>query len=205
MINAERISAFEKSELPEVSKTLSAEDVRQLVEWLTDKDDKLRYNSLLLLQHRSESHDDVYPYWDSFCALLKSGNSYHRSIAVTLIAENAKWDVDEKMDKTIDDYLIILYDEKPITVRQCIQSLSKIVPCKTHLHERIARELMAVNIAGVKETMRKLILLDILNILVLIKKHQTTDKIDGYIVRALTGGVLDKKAVKQIEATILNN
>jgi hypothetical protein len=30
LINAERISAFEKSELPEVSKALSAEDVRQL-------------------------------------------------------------------------------------------------------------------------------------------------------------------------------
>ena len=205
MLNAERVSAFGKNELPEVSKTLSDEDVQQLVEWLTDKNDKLRYNSLLLLQHRSESHDDVYPYWDSFCTLLKSSNSYHRSIGVMLIAKNAKWDVYEKMDKTIDDYLSVLYDEKPITVRQCIQSLSKIVLCKTHLHERIAHELMAMNIAGVKETMKKLILLDILNILVLIKKHQTTDKIDGYILKALTGGVLDKKAIMQIELTMQNN
>jgi hypothetical protein len=202
MKNAERISAFEKSELLEVSKTLSAEDVRQLVEWLTDKDDKLRYNSLLLLQHRSESYDDVYPYWDLFCTLIKSSNSYHRSIGVMLIAENAKWDADDKMDKTIGDYLNILYDEKPITVRQCIQSLSKIVPCKIHLHERIAHELMAVNIAGVKETMRKLVLLDILNILVLIKKRRTTDEIDGYILKALTGGALDKKAIKQFEAML---
>jgi hypothetical protein len=64
---------------------------------------------------------------------------------------------------------------------------------------------MAMNIAGVKETMKKLILLDILNILVLIKKYQTTDEIDGYILKALTGGVLDKKAIMQIELTMQNN
>ncbi len=189
----------EKENLLEISKTLEPEDLSRLVEWLTEKDDKLRYHSLLLLENRSEEYDDVYPFWDHFIEKLKSKNSYQRSIGVILIAANVKWDRDNKIDTTINDYLKTLDDEKPITVRQCIQSLSKIVSYRTNLHNIIANELISIDIMDVKPTMRKLILFDILNILVLIKKHQTSEKIDTYIFKALTGGLLDKKAIKQIE------
>ncbi|UWG98970.1 hypothetical protein LPY66_09330 [Dehalobacter sp. DCM] len=199
MINLDRLLAIEKENLLELSKTLEAEDISLLVEWLTEKDDKLRYHSLLLLEHRSEEYDDVYPFWNIFCEKLKSTNSYQRSIGVRLIAVNVKWDRDNKIDTTINDYLKIIDDEKPITVRQCIQSLIKIVLYRPNLHNKIANELISVDIMDVKPTMRKLILTDILNILLLIKKHQTTEEIDTYIFKALTGGLLDKKAIKQIE------
>jgi hypothetical protein len=58
---------------------------------------------------------------------------------------------------------------------------------------------MSVNISDVKETMRKLILTDILSVLALIRKDQTTDEMEGYIFNALSGGILDKKAKKHIE------
>ena len=149
--------------------------------------------------YRSECFDDVYPFWDVFCEKLKSTNSYHRSIGLMLIAHNVRWDKENKIDVIITDYLTLLDDEKSITVRQCIQSLSKIVPYKTHLHNKIANELMSINIMEVKETMRKLIMMDILSILALIRKHQTTDGIEDYIFKALTGGLLDKKSIKLIE------
>jgi hypothetical protein len=202
MINIEKLITLEKEDLLEFSKTLEAEDISQLVEWLTEKDDKLRYNSFLLLQHRSEEYDDVYPYWDFFCEKLRSTNSYQRSIGVMLIAANVKWDRENKIDATIDDYLRILYDEKPITVRQCIQSLGKIVAYRPNLHNRIANELMSFDIMAIKPTMRKLVLIDILNILVLIKKHHLSEGIGTYILKALTGGLLDKKAIKQIESML---
>lgn len=66
IITIERLFTIEKEDLLEFSKTLEAEDISQLVEWLTEKDDKLRYNSLLLLEHRSEEYNDVYPFWDIF-------------------------------------------------------------------------------------------------------------------------------------------
>lgn len=202
MINIDSLLDIEKENMGEFSKTLEAEDISRLVEWLTEKDDKLRYNSLLLLEHRSEEYDDVYPYWDIFCQKLRSTNSYQRSIGVILIAANVKWDKENKIDITIDDYLKIVYDEKPITVRQCIQSLSKIVPYRANLHNKIANELMSIDIMDVKPTMRKLVLIDILNILVLIKKHHTSEEIDSYVIKALTGGLLDKKAIKQIESML---
>ncbi|MTI56279.1 hypothetical protein [Geosporobacter ferrireducens] len=199
MINLERLFTIEKENLLEFSKTLKAEDISQLVEWLTVKDDKLRYHSLLLLEHRSEEYNDVYPFWDIFCEKLRSTNSYQRSIGVMLIAANVKWDRENKIEITIDDYLRILDDEKPITVRQCIQSLKKIVAYRIDLHNKVASELISIDIMNIKPTMRKLILVDILNILVLIKKHNTSEEIDTYIYQALTGELLDKKAIKQIE------
>jgi hypothetical protein len=54
----------------------------------------------------------------------------------------------------------------------------------------------------IQPTMRKLVLIDILNILVLIKKHHPSDEIETYILKALTGGLLDKKAIKQIESML---
>ncbi|NBJ15228.1 MAG: hypothetical protein FNP40_06590 [Dehalobacter sp. 4CP] len=199
MINIERLLTIKKENLLEFSKTLEAEDISQLVELLTEKDDKLRYHSLLLLEHRSEEYDDVYPFWDIFCEKLKSTNSYQKSIGVMLIATNVKWDRENRIDITIDDYLRILDDEKPITVRQCIQSLGKIVTYRTNLHNKVANELISIDIMDIKPTMRKLILIDILNILLLIKKNDTSEEIDTYIFKALTGGLLDKKAIKQIE------
>lgn len=96
-----------------------------------------------------------------FCKKLRSTNSYQRSIGIILIAANVKWDKENKIDITIDDYLKILYDEKPITVRQCIQLLSKIVTYKTNLHNKVANELISIDIMDIKPTMRKLILIDI--------------------------------------------
>lgn len=202
MINIEKLLALEKDDSLKVSKALEIKDISQLVEWLSSKDDKLRFSSLLLLEYRSDQYEDVYPFWNTFCEKLKSNNSYQRSIGAMLIADNTKWDKENKIDITIDDYLRILDDEKPITVRQCIQSLSRIVPYKVHLHNKIANRLMSLNIADVKETMRKLVLYDILNVLVLIRKYHTIDEIDSYIFEALTGGLLDKKTKKQIESML---
>jgi len=47
--------------------------------------------------------------------------------------------------------------------------------------------------------MRKPILLDILRVLCSIRTRHTNAEIEGFISNALTGGVLDKRAMKQIE------
>jgi hypothetical protein len=177
-------------------------EVSELVELLSEKDNKIRYEAFLLLQQRSMEFDDVYAYWDKFCEKLNSENSYQRSIDIMLIAENVRWDSDDKFDKIVDEYLLHLNDEKPITVRQCIQSLQKIVPFKRQLSFVIADKLIAIDILSFKETMQKPILLDILEVLILIRKNQTNDEIEGYIVKSLSGGILDKKSIGKIRAII---
>ena len=202
MITIESMMSVGKGDLPEAAKKLNKDDIPQLVEWLSLKDDAIRYQAFLLLQSRSQFCDDVYPYWDTFRDKLKSDNSYQRSLGLMLIAENAKWDSEGRMEVTIDDYLELLNDEKPITVRQCVQSLGKIVTHKPGLSEKIAGRLISFNLMSVKETMRKSILLDILNILLLVRKGLKTDTTEIFIRKALSGDVLDKKSKKQIEALL---
>lgn len=208
MITVEKLMSMDKNNLPDVAKAIDRNDLPQLVEWLSEKDDNIRYQTLLLLQNRSVCSDDVYPFREIFKSKLTSDNSYQRSIGLTLIAENTKWDTENWIDTAIDSFLKILNDEKPITVRQCIQALSKIVPYKAHLCRKIADRLMGIELAGIKETMRKLILLDILNILALIRKYKTKDdignigEIEDYINSSLSGNILDKKAKMAVEAML---
>jgi hypothetical protein len=194
--------SISKSDLQEASKALHKEDIPQLVEWLNLKDDNIRYQAFLLLQNRSSFCNDVYPYWDTLQSKLKSDNSYQRSIGLMLIAENVKWDAENRMEGAIDEYLLLLNDEKPITIRQCIQSLGKIASAKPGLNGKIASRLISFDLIAVKETMRKSILLDILNVLLIIRQELKTDEIESFILNALSGEVLDKKTKKQIEALL---
>ncbi len=198
----DRLLSFEKDELPELSKTIDKNDISLLVQLLKEKNDKIRYPAFLILQNRSIFSDDVYSYWDVFNEMLKSENSYQRSIGAMLLADNARWDSESKINNSISNYLMLLNDVKPITIRQCIQALNKIIPFKKHLQILIAEELMAIEILNIKETMRKSVLTDILGVLVEIKKYQTNDKIEDYINRALSDELLDKKTKKQIRRVI---
>jgi len=202
MITIESIMSIAKSDLQEAAKGFSTEDIPQLVEWLNLKDDKVRYQAFLLLQNRSLFRDDVYPYWDAFRCKLRSDNSYQRSIGLMLLAENVKWDAENRMEDTIDEFLMLLHDEKPITIRQCIQALGKIAAAKPGLSDKIASRLISFDFFAVKETMRKSLLIDILNVLLIIRQELKTDKIESFILNALSGEVLDKKAKKQIEALL---
>ncbi|HHV43862.1 MAG TPA: hypothetical protein GXX57_04240 [Firmicutes bacterium] len=182
-----------------VKRALSGNDIAQLVDWLASKNEDVRYQAFLLLQHRSALFDDVYPFWDTFYEKLKSLNSYQRSIGLMLIAENVRWDTENRMEEILDGYLVLLNDAKPNVVRQCIQSLGKIVSAKPSLSDIVASRLISFDIMAMKETMRKSILLDILNLLLIIREEQTTAEVESFISNALSGEILDKKTSKQIE------
>jgi hypothetical protein len=200
MIDLENIMSIPKSDLQEASKALDKDDIPQLVEWLALEDDNIRYQAFLILQSRSIFFDDVYPFWDTFHDKLKSVNSYQRSIGLMLIAENAKWDTKNRLENMIDEYLTFLNDQKPITIRQCIQSLGKIALAKPELNDKIASKLISFDVMAIKETMRKSILIDILDVLFIIRQEQKTDDIESFILNALSGEILDKKSRKQFEA-----
>ena len=202
MITYESVMAIDKDALQEAARDLSGDDIASLVEWLALKDDDIRYRALLILQYRSVLCDDVYPYWSTLHDKLKSDNSNQRSIGIMLIAENVRWDSENRIEGVIDEYLALLNDAKPITIRQCIQSLGKIASTKPALNGKIAEKLVSFDIMAVKETMRKSILLDILSVLMLIRRSLRTDEIDGFIMEALSGGILDQKSKKQVEALL---
>jgi hypothetical protein len=199
MILRENIAEMGKDEIPANATSLSREDIPLLVELLNEKDDNLRYHAFLLLQSRSQIKSDVYPFWNELVSKFTSTNSYHRSIGLMLIADNVRWDQEGKFEPLLETYLSFVDDEKPITVRQCIQSLVKIVPYKPHLASRIADRLLAIDLLSRKETQQKILLMDILSVFAVIRRHQKDERVERFIVSALTGEVLDKKAKSEIE------
>lgn len=77
--------------------------------------------------------------------------------------------------------------------------MHKIIPYKPHLTDKIALVLLSMDVKKVKETMRKGMLMDILGVLLVLRKQQTTQKIEEYIQLALSSDILDRKAKKEVE------
>lgn len=188
-----------KNQIGEVSKQLKTEDIKFLVNLLNEKNDEIRYAAFLVLQSRSEFASDVYTYWNNFSQKLSSSNSYQRSIGIMLMAENIRWDKQNRLNQIIDSYLSHCDDEKFITSRQTIQSISKWISYKENLLPAVMQKLMGIDIPKHKETQQKLLLMDILNVLSQIQKIKPCKDIEKYVKDAVTGGILDKKAVKQVE------
>lgn len=127
------------------------------VDLLLSKDSRSGCNAMKMLEEASENSDAVYPYVYRFFDMLESDNSYVRTRALVLIAANAKWDVNYKIDEGIDRYLQHITDTKPITARQCIKLLPDIVKHKPYLKQDILSALQKANISFYTDSMRPLL------------------------------------------------
>ena len=130
-------------------------------ELLFDKNNKVAYKALQELQKESEETDHVYPYMDRLSDMLNSDNSYIRTRGLILIAYNAKWDKDYKIDEVIDYYLKHITDVKPITARQCIKLLPVIAENKLELKNDILSALQKADISFYDDSMQPLVYKDI--------------------------------------------
>ena len=132
--------------------------VQDLVDGLKDRDDKRAYRCLKQLEEISIRSAEVYPFFDTFAEMLNNTNSYIRTRGIVLIAVNARWDVDCKIDEIIDEYLEHILDDKPITARQCIKALPSIAKYKPDLKNDIENALRRANPLRYKGSMQSLVL-----------------------------------------------
>lgn len=132
-----------------------------LMEGLYDKNASHAYKNLKLLLAECEKSDAVYPYFDRFTLMMEDDNSYVRTRGLLLIAANAKWDTDNRIDEVIDDYLKHISDVKPITARQCIKVLPDIARYKPDLLECIEDALKKANPGIYADSMCQLVQKDI--------------------------------------------
>ncbi len=167
----DRLKTLSKTEIPQIAKNLAENDIDMLMERLSEKDDKIRYNAFLLLKEHSKKSRSVYGHWDSLENKLESANSYQRSIGLMLVAENVRWDKDGKFAKTIDKYLGCCSDEKFITARQAIQGLANIVATTDAYNDQI--RLYFANFVPEKypENQQRLLKKDILTVISAIDKQ----------------------------------
>lgn len=145
-------------------------NIAETVESLFDKDNRTAYRALLALQEESEAFDRVYPYMDRFSDMLDSENSYIRTRGLTLIACNARWDKDHKIDEIIDKYLKHVTDPRPVTARQCIRLLPTLAMHKPELRDDISSALYRADVSAYPESMQPLVCQDIRDALAKLKE-----------------------------------
>lgn len=147
-----------------------SEKVEELLEFLTSRNNSQAYQALKVLEEMSAESSCLYPHMDEFIAMTGSSNSYVRTRGLALIAHNAKWDVDDKIDGIIDGYLEHITDEKPICARQCIKLLPLLAKAKPALAPKIVSALRDANVARYPDSMRPLVQKDIRDSLLAIER-----------------------------------
>jgi hypothetical protein len=189
-----------KDNLQTLAATIDNSDLDLLIDWLKEKDDTLRYTAFLLLQLLSAKGDRVYKYWDNFGNMINDVNSYQRSLGIMLIAENIRWDSQDRFAKLCSSYLEHCDDEKFVTSRQCIQGLQKIIAhTQKHRHE-IVDKLLAIQLEGKKETQQWLLLLDIEDVLGILYETEKEARIENYLKSKYELG--NDKVKKKIKAIL---
>ena len=145
-------------------------DIDICIARLTGKDAKDAYALTQQITTESRDTDAWYPCFDQFAALLRHKNSLVRNRAISILAANARWDADGKFNALLDEFLSHVTDVKPITARQCIAALPEIAEAKPEFIPKIRSALRQADLNGYPDSMRPLILKDIVAVL---------QKIDG--------------------------
>ena len=136
-------------------------DIDACMARLTGKDAKDAYALTQRITEESRQSDAWYPYFDRFAGLLRHKNSLVRNRAISILAAGARWDTEGKFDALLDEFLSHVTDEKPITARQCVAALPEIAAAKPGLVPRIQSALKQADLSGYPDSMRPLVLKDI--------------------------------------------
>ena len=134
---------------------------RDVISRLTAKDDKAACAYAEEIVSESRETDEWYGLFDEFAALLEHPKSLVRNRAISILAANAKWDDENRLDRILPAFLSHITDEKPITARQCIKVLAEIGQAKPYLIPQILSALRSAELSGYMDSMRPLIERDI--------------------------------------------
>ncbi len=124
---------------------------------LTSKNNQAAYQALKRLQAQSEEDAGVYQYFDHLAALLEHVNSYVRTRGIILIADNIRWDNQGRFDAIAEIFCGHILDAKPITARQCVKALSRIIPYKPTLWPMLEEALRSADFSVYPATMQPLL------------------------------------------------
>lgn len=87
-----------------------------IIEELTSKNDKLACAFSEKITSESKDSNAWYAHFDEFASLLDHPNSFVRNRVIWILSSLAKWDVDNRFEKILPEYLSHITDEKPFIV-----------------------------------------------------------------------------------------
>jgi hypothetical protein len=138
-----------KNVKPEAVAEMALKDeevLQKLLDGVLSKKDVVRHNSFQALNSLSERHPEkLYSKWDFFANLIRTGNSFHKYIAIHIIANLAKADVENKFEKLFDAYYALLGDESVIPAAHAAANSGKIALAKPNLQAEITDRLLNID------------------------------------------------------------
>lgn len=134
---------------------------QEIIEALKDKDDKKAYEFAKELSAKSAQTNEYYELFDEFVGMLGEKSSYVRARGFGLACAQARWDCDGKLDTSFDKRSILLNDEKPTVVRQCLSALHEVVSYRPELCEKISSAVKNIDLSRYKDSMSPLIKKDV--------------------------------------------
>ena len=144
----------------------------EILAGLTDKNDKAACALAERIVAESRETNAWYAYLDDFAALLEHPKSYVRNRALHILAANARWDEENRMDAILPGFLSHITDDKPITVRQRVQALAELGAAKPQYIPEILRSLESADLSKYKGSMRPLIERDIAETVAALKNRK---------------------------------
>jgi hypothetical protein len=119
--------------------------VTTLLEGTSSPKATVRYGCGSALVNLSEKHPDrLYPYMDSFIAMLDNKHRILTWNAMAIIANLSSVDVNKKFDGIFDKYYGYMNDEYMVTVANVVGNSAKIASAKPYFADRIIAELLKV-------------------------------------------------------------
>ena len=131
--------------------------MQEIINKLTAKDDKFACAIADKIIEESRETDTWYEYFDAFASLLSHPKSLVRNRALHILAANAQWDEENRFDAILPEFLSHVTDEKPITARQCIQTLAQVGLAKPQYIPQILDCFHNAGLSKYKDSMRSLI------------------------------------------------
>lgn len=134
---------------------------KNLIYRLQDKDDKKAYALSKKIVAKSAATDEYYSCFDDFVGMMSAKSSYVRTRGFALCCAQARWDTQGKLQSALPAMLILLHDDKPTVVRQCLAALHEVALYHSELCETIMKELQSIELSKYKDSMVPLIQKDI--------------------------------------------
>ena len=135
------------------------ESIEEWVEGLRNPNNQIAYTCLQQLQAVCRESNKAF--FDTYAEMMMSEHSYIRTRGLLMISACAQWDEEYRIDELIDEYLKHVEDIKPISARQCIQTLPHMARYKPDLIPEIVSALHRVNLFRYPNTMQPLLQKDI--------------------------------------------
>ncbi|MFX0161913.1 MAG: hypothetical protein ACFE68_01075 [Candidatus Hodarchaeota archaeon] len=118
----------------------------ELLQGILSKKDEKREPSFKALLQISEEHPElIYSEWDYFAELLTSDNSFHKYMAIYLIASLTRVDKENKFEKIFDKYYDLLDYKSVIPPSHTAKNSGKIAKAKPNLQTKITNKLLSID------------------------------------------------------------